>query len=251
MSAQRGQPASAAVERRVVHVLLPHRLDELGGPRALQASEDALVLGVVRLGLRLERRVEPELRVRVGEPRRQLAQRCEVDRRRRLAQRHEARDACLEQRPLIPWTQRLVDIGVDARNGDATDDIRGAALERRDQQRREDAAVADLQRRLVRTTRSQDRDALAQDDAVVRDRRKPTKRARVAAVEDHDRLVRRRGVGKRQHVDQRDTVAVRRRVRRDEVPAEVARRAVAGEVQKHDVGRAREQLLDVVAHAPA
>jgi hypothetical protein len=82
---ERGQPATGAVDRGEVHVLLADRLDQLHPIAALQAAEDALGLAVVGLRRVLVARRERELVVRGREPLRQPAEDRDVDGRLRAA----------------------------------------------------------------------------------------------------------------------------------------------------------------------
>src|SRR5699024_6064358 len=236
--AQDRELAGLRVHRGVPHVLLVDRANQVHLRQLLEHREvgipgrvgrwDRVVLVSGALGL--VGRVERKILGRLLEQRRELLKVRQLDRGVRGPQRDELLHVGLEDGPLCPRTERLVDVRVDAARGDLSDKSGGCAVERVDEQAREDTRAFALHGVLLGGRRSHDGDTLL-DLGELGDVGTGAGDAAVATVED-DHLVLGRGIICVGHdVSQRETVVPLGAVAGAQEPAGAVDVPVAGKVE--------------------
>lgn len=153
--------------RSVPHVRRIHRDNEV---YAIVLLENCKLCGIHRVRgcdcrdrtctLRLERRIEAEFESRRREELRDALKILQTDRRLDFAQGYEAFHVGLEHRSLIPRTERLIDVRVDAPWCYVTYQVACRSIQTVNKKRRENASAVFLSRVLVGGRRSKNRSAL-------------------------------------------------------------------------------------------
>src|SRR5690606_30091066 len=125
-AAKRGKPAGLRVHRGVVHVLFADRLNKPRCTHLLKIPKNPFMIRIVRLRIRLVRGIEGILVVRLREVAHELPQYIKRNGRRTVANRDQLRDVRHEQRALLPSTENLIEVSIDASDRYLANDIGSA-----------------------------------------------------------------------------------------------------------------------------